>query len=53
MVIIKRIKMQENDKNYKNCKKIGKNTIINKKILYRSSDEPGNYPNVFFDKNVG
>ena len=25
-------------------KKIGKNTIINKKTLKRSSDEPGNYP---------
>ena len=44
MNIIKRIKMQENDKNYKNCKKIGKNTIINKKTLKRFSDEPGNYP---------
>ena len=44
MNIIKRIKMQENDKNYKNCKKICKNTIINKKTLKRSSDEPGNYP---------
>ena len=50
MVIIKRIKMQENDKNYK---KIGKNTIVNKKTLERSSDEPGNYPNVRFDKDVG
>ena len=36
--------MQENDKNYKNCKKIGKNIIVNKKTLERSSDEPGNYP---------
>ena len=53
MVIIKRIKMQDNDKNYKNCKKIGKNTIVNKKTLERSSDEPGNYPNVCFDKDVG
>ena len=44
MVTIKRIKMQENDKNYKNCKKIGKNIIVNKKTLERSSDEPGNYP---------
>ena len=41
MVIIKRIKMQENDKNYK---KIGKNAIVNKKTLERSSDEPSNYP---------
>ena len=53
MVIIKRIKMQENDKNYKNYKKIGKNTIVNKKTLERSSDEPVNYPNVCFDKDVG
>ena len=52
MVIIKRIKMQENDKNYKNCKKNGKNTIVNKKMLERSSDEPVNYPNMFFDKDV-
>ena len=44
MVIIKRIKMQEDDKNYKNYKKICKNTIVNKKTLERSSDEPGNYP---------
>ena len=35
--------MQENDKNY-NCKKICKNTIVNKKTLERSSDKPGNYP---------
>ena len=42
MVIIKRIKMQENDKNYKNYKKIGKNANVNKKTLERSSDEPGN-----------
>ena len=42
MVIIKRIKMQENDKNYKNDKKISKNTIVNNKMLERSSDEPGN-----------
>ena len=41
MVTIKGIKIQENDKNFK---KIGKNTIVNKKILKRSSDEPGNYP---------
>ena len=53
MVIIKRIKMQDNDKIYKNCKKIGKNTIVNKKTLERSSDEPGNYQNVCFDKDVG
>ena len=33
--------MQENNKNYK---KIGKNTIVNKKTLERSSDELGNYP---------
>ena len=33
--------MQENDKN---CKKIGKYTIVNKKTLERSSHEPGNYP---------
>ena len=44
MVIIKRIKMQENDKNYTNCKKICKNTIVNKKTLERSSNKPGNYP---------
>ena len=43
MVIIKRIKMQENDKNYKKCKKIGKNIIVSKKTLERSSDKPGNY----------
>ena len=53
MVIIKGIKIQENDKNYKNCKKICKNTIVNKKTLERSSVEPGNYPNVWFDKDVG
>ena len=41
MLIIKRIKMQENDKNYK---KICKNTIVNKKMFERSSDKPGNYP---------
>ena len=41
MVTIKRIEMQENDKN---CKKIGKYTIVNKKTLERSSDEPRNYP---------
>ena len=41
MVTIKRIEMQKNDKN---CKKIGKYTIVNKKMLKRSSDEPGNYP---------
>ena len=41
MVTIKRIKKQENDKNYK---KIGKITIVNKKTLKRSSDEPANYP---------
>ena len=35
------------------AKKIGKNTIVNKKMLERSSDEPGNYPNVCFDKDVG
>ena len=34
-------------------KKIGKITIVNKKTLKRSSDEPGNYPNVCFDKDVG
>ena len=50
MVIIKRIKMQGNDKN---CKKSGKNTIVNTKTLERSSDEPDNYPNVCFDKDVG
>ena len=44
MVTIKRIEMQENDKNYKNCKKFCKNTIVNKKTLERSSDKPGNYP---------
>ena len=44
MVTIKRIKIQENDKNYKNCKKIDKNTIVNKKTLERSLDEPRNYP---------
>ena len=52
MVIIKIIKMRENDKNYKTCKKIVKNTIVNKTTLERSSDEPGNYPNVCFDKDV-
>ena len=36
--------MQENDKRYKNYKKIGKNKIVNKKTLERSSDELGNYP---------
>ena len=41
MVTIKRIKMQENDKI---VKKIGKNTIFNRKTLERSSDKPGNYP---------
>ena len=41
MVTLKIIKMQKNDKN---CKKIGKNIIFNKKMLERSSDEPGNYP---------
>ena len=41
MVTIKRIKIQENDKNYK---KISKNIIFNKKMLERSSDKPGNYP---------
>ena len=30
--------------NYKNIKKFGKSTIFNKKIVERSSDEPGNYP---------
>ena len=42
--MIKMIKIQENDKSYKNCKKISKNTIVNKKTFERSSDEPGNYP---------
>ena len=41
MVTIKRIEMQKNDKN---CKKIDKYTIVNKKALERSSDEPDNYP---------
>ena len=44
MVTIKTIKIQENDKSYKNCKKINKNTVVNKKILERSSDEPSNCP---------
>ena len=47
MVIIKRIKMQEDDKNYKNYKNykiICKNTIVNKKTFERSSDKPGTYP---------
>ena len=44
MVTIKMIKIQENDKSYKNYKKIGKNTIVNKKMLEWSSDEPTNYP---------
>ena len=35
------------------AKKIGKNTIVNKKTLEISSDEPSNYPNVCFDKDVG
>ena len=42
MITIKRIKKQENDKNYK--KKIDKITIVNKNTLKRSSDEPVNYP---------
>ena len=44
MVTIKGIKIQESDVIYKNFKKISKNTIVNKKILERSSDEPSNYP---------
>ena len=44
MVTIKGIKIQESDVIYKNLKKISKNTIFNKKILERSSDEPSNYP---------
>ena len=39
MVTIKGIKIQESDIIYKNLKKISKNTIVNKKILERSSDE--------------
>ena len=31
MVTIKMIKIQENDKSYKNCKKISKNTVVTKK----------------------
>ena len=50
MVTIKRVKMQENDKI---VKKLVKNTIFNKKMLERSSDEPDNYPNVCFNKDVG
>ena len=45
MVTIKTIKIQEKDKSYKNCKKISKNTVVNKKMLERSSDEPSNCPN--------
>ena len=41
MVTIKGIKIQKNDKNFK---KISKNTIDNKKMLERFSDEPSNYP---------
>ena len=44
MVTIKTIKIQENDKSYKNCKKISKNTVVNKKMLEKSSDEPNHYP---------
>ena len=44
MVTRKTIKIQENDKSYKNCKKISKNTVVNEKMLERSSDEPSNYP---------
>ena len=44
MVTIKGIKIQESDIIYKNFKKISKNTIVSKKILERSSDEPSNYP---------
>ena len=44
MVTIKGIKIQKNDKNFKNFKKISKNTIVNKKMLERTSDEPSNYP---------
>ena len=39
MVTIKGIKIQKSDIIYKNFKKISKNTIGNKKILERSSDE--------------
>ena len=41
MIKVKSIKKQENDKI---GKKIGKNTIFNKKTFERSSDKPGNYP---------
>ena len=44
MVTIKWMKMQEYDKNDKNCKKIGKNEIFNKKMAERSSDQLGNFP---------
>ena len=44
MVTIKTIKIQENDKSYENCKKNSKNTVVNKKMLERSSDEPSNCP---------
>ena len=37
------MKMQEYDKNDKNCKNIGKNEIFNKKTVERSSDGPCNY----------
>ena len=38
------MKMQEYDKNDKNCKNIGKNEIFNQKTVERSSDGPGYYP---------
>ena len=44
MVTIKGIKIQKNDKNFQNFKKISKNTVVNKKMLEISSDEPSNYP---------
>ena len=33
MVTRKTIKIQDNDKSYKNCKKINKNTVVNKKNI--------------------
>ena len=44
MVTIKTIKIQENDRSYKNCKKTVKIQLLIKKMLERSSDEPSNYP---------
>ena len=37
------MKIQEYDKNDKNCKNIGKNEIFNMKTTEKFSDGPGNY----------